>query len=140
MHDFMSAVANPQGSARKFQFIGGELCLDFTNTVGGRRGATAREYLNCYGDFVSWCRQAGLLDDSGVEALARGAARHPRDSATALRRPIAWRATLDRVFAALVLKGQPKAFELGHLYAELAAHLGRLRVVPGQRAFHCPWA
>ena len=140
MHDFMSAVANPQGSARKFQFIGGELCLDFTNTVGGRRGATAREYLNSYGDFVSWCRQAGLLDDSGVEALARGAARRPRDSATALSRAIALRETLYRVFAALVLKAQPKPFDLDHLNLELSAHLGRLRVVPGQQGFNWTWA
>src|SRR5437870_1540416 len=131
MHDFISAVANPQGSARKFQFIGGELCLDFTNTVGGRRGATAREYLNSYGDFVSWCRQAGLLDDSGVEALARGAARRPRDSVTALSRAIALRETLYRVFDALVLKAQPNPFDLDHLNLELSAHLGRLRGVTG---------
>ena len=65
----MGAAANTASSP--FRFVGGDLCLDFTNTMGGKRGVAPREYLNSYTDFVSWCRQAGLLDSSKAQALAR---------------------------------------------------------------------
>ena len=55
----MYAGANSADGPPKFQFVGGDVCLDFTNTVGGKRGLSTREYLNSYADFVSWCRQAG---------------------------------------------------------------------------------
>ena len=42
--------------------------------------------------------------------------------------------------SALVLKAQPKPFDLDHLNLELSAHLGRLRVVPGKQGFNWTWA
>ena len=76
----MSAVVKTSGPPKKFQFVAGDVCLDFTNTMGGKRGLSAREYLNSYADFVSWCQQAG-------EALCivllrqQEAARYPRQDA-----------------------------------------------------------
>src|SRR2546429_642416 len=105
----MSAAANTVSSPKKFQFVGGDLCLDFTNTMGGKRGVAPREYLNAYTDFVSWCRQAGLLDSSKAQALARRAARRAEESARALRRAIALRETIYRIFAALASEESPAA-------------------------------
>src|SRR2546430_5884813 len=108
----MGAAANTASSPKKFEFVGGDLCLDFTNTVGGKRGVAPREYLNSYADFVSWCRQAGLLASSKAHAPARGAARRAEDSAGALRRAIALRETIYRIFAALASDESPKASDL----------------------------
>src|SRR6266480_7915979 len=107
--DRMSVAANTVSSPKKFQFVGDDLCLDFTNTVGGKRGVAPREYLNSYADFVSWCRQAGLLDISKAQALARSAARRAEESARALGRAIALRETIYRIFAALASDESPKA-------------------------------
>src|SRR6266568_2884008 len=87
----MSTVARPVNPSRNFEFVAGDLSLDFTNTVGGKRGLSTREYLNSYADFVSWCRQADLLNASAAGALLRIAARHPDESAEALQRAIALR-------------------------------------------------
>src|SRR2546422_9154884 len=88
--------------AKKFQFIGGDLCLDFCNTVGGKRGATTREYLNSYADLVSWAEQAGLLDKSQAGALVRKAARRPTEAAAVLARAVGLREALYRIFLAIV--------------------------------------
>ena len=56
---------------KRFRLVGGALCLDFCNTVGGKRGATTRENLNSYRDFISWCEQTGTVQKSEAEALAR---------------------------------------------------------------------
>ena len=36
----MGAAANTASSP--FRFVGGDLCLDFTNTMGGKRGVAPR--------------------------------------------------------------------------------------------------
>ncbi len=136
----MGAAANTASSPKKFEFVGGDLCLDFTNTMGGKRGVAPREYLNSYADFVSWCRQAGLLDSSKAQALARSAARRSQDSAAALRRAIALRETIYRIFGALALDEPPQASDLDQLNAHLSSSLGRLRVVPSRKGFTWSWA
>ena len=136
----MSAVAKTTGPPRKFQFVGGELCLDFTNTVGGKRGLVAREYLNSYADFVSWCRQADLLNESSAAALLGNAARQPDESMAALRRAIALRESIYRIFDALASHGSPRTSDLDQLNAVLSAHLGRLRLASGKKGFNWTWS
>ena len=137
---FVSTVANPASASRRFQLVAGDPCLDFANTVGGKRGATTREYLNSYADFVSWCKQAGLLNGPAAEALVGRASRRPDDSAGALRRAIALRETIYGIFAAVASHKSPKVSDLDQLNAELSAHLGRLRVAAGRRGFEWTWA
>ena len=136
----MGAAANTASSPKKFEFVGGDLCLDFTNTMGGKRGVAPREYLNSYTDFVSWCRQAGLLDSSKAQALARLAARRVQDSAAALRRAIALRETIYRIFGALASDEPPQASDLDQLNAHLSSSLGRLRLVRSRKGFTWSWA
>src|SRR3989442_14234987 len=122
----MTDTIKPSG--RKFQFAGGELCLDFANTVGGMRDVSAREYLNSYADFVSWCRQAKILNDVQAVALLRETSRRPQDSTRALQRAIQLREAIYRIFAALADGDPPQPSHLGQLNGELSAALGRLRV------------
>src|SRR2546426_4803 len=109
--------------ARKFQFIAGRLCLDFCNTVGGKRGATTREYLNSYADLVSWAEQAGLLDQREAEALLRKAGRSAQDATAVVDRAIGLREALYRIFLAILGKKTPPAQDLALLNAELARTL-----------------
>src|SRR5437773_3921201 len=135
----VSAVAKPTGPQKKFELVGGDVCLDFTNTVGGKRGLATREYLNSYTDFACWCQQTDLLNESAADALLRIAARHPDESAEALQRAIALRETIYRIFAALASGESPEAADLDHLNAELSTHLGRLRVASSKKGFNWTW-
>ena len=38
----------------RFEFVGGQPCLDFTNTVGGNRRTIPTEHLHAYPDLVAW--------------------------------------------------------------------------------------
>jgi len=135
----MSAAVNTLSPAKKFQFVGGNLCLDFTNTVGGKRGLSTREHLNSYADFVCWCQQADLLDASTANALLRRSARHPDEAAAALGRAIGLRESIYRIFAALASGESPQTSDLDHLNAELAMHLGRLQVASNKKRFAWTW-
>jgi len=136
----MSPVVKTTSPPKQFEFVGGDVCLDFTNTVGGKRGLSTREYLNSYADFVSWCQQADLLNESTADALLRSAARHPDESATALRRAVALREAIYRIFAALASDESPQTPDLDHLNGELSTHLGRLQVVTSKKGFNWTWA
>jgi predicted RNA-binding Zn ribbon-like protein len=135
----MSADVNASGSSKQFEFVSGSVCLDFANTVGGKRGLVTREYLNTYADFVSWCRQADLLDESTAHTLLRSGARQPDKSAAALRRAIALREAIYRIFVALAVGEAPQISDLDHLNAELSAHHGRLRVTSNKKGFEWTW-
>src|SRR6185369_11813112 len=113
--------------------------LDFTNTVGGKRGLSTREYLNSYAEFVSWCQRAGLLSKSIADDLVQAAALRPDESATALRGAIELREAIYRIFAALASDDSPQASDLEHLNAELSTHLGRLRVASNRKRFNWTW-
>ena len=135
----MSAIVNPTSRPKQFEFVAGDVCLDFTNTVGGKRGLAAREYLNSYADFVAWCRQADLVDARTAEALLRNAARHGAESSAAFRRAIALREAIYRIFAALALDESPQTADLDHLNVELSGHLGRLQLAPYKKGFNWTW-
>jgi len=133
--DSMSQAPPP----KKFQFVGGELCLDFCNSVGGKRGAIARENLHRYEDFLGWSRQAGLLEKRPAEDLSRKASRRHREAASVLRRAIALREAIYRIFLALAEHHKPQPRDLARLNSELAATLGRLRVAPGPAGAGFAW-
>jgi predicted RNA-binding Zn ribbon-like protein len=139
MGDAMSDAVKPTSPPKKFLFVGGDVCLDFTNTVGGKRGLAPREYLHSYADFVAWCRQADLLSATTADALLQSATRRGDESDAAFRRAIALRETIYRIFAALASDASPQASDLDHLNAELSAHLGRLRLAPNKKGFGWTW-
>lgn len=127
---------------KKFQLIGADLCLDFCNTLGGKRGVRTREYLNSYDDFLSWSRQASLLNQAQGQALARQAEQLPEGAERALARGIKLREAIYRVFLAVVAGKAPATADLAQLNSELAPALGRLRVEPvrGPVRFALKWA
>jgi hypothetical protein len=46
------------------ELLGGNLCLDFANTVDhDRTGATRHEYLTDARSLIDWARHVGIIDD-----------------------------------------------------------------------------
>src|SRR2546426_753958 len=125
---------------KRFQFVGGALCLDFCNSVGGKRGARAREYLNSYMDFVSWSQQAGLVEHSQAEAKLLNARRQPAEAATVLERAVALREAIYRIFLAVAEKKRLLGRDLEELNAELGHSLNRLRIAPNKNGFAWEWS
>lgn len=103
----------------KFEYIGGYVCLDLTNTVGGVRGERSREDLTTYADLVSWSHQADLLTQSEAEVLLRKAERDEGEALAVLRRAHALREAIYQIFTALIADTQPLESDLDMLNREL---------------------
>jgi predicted RNA-binding Zn ribbon-like protein len=119
--------------------VGGELCLDFCNTMGGKRGGIAREYLHSYRDFLSWCEQAGLVNKSQAEALNEQAKREPDEAARVLARAVEMREATFRIFMAAIERARPSAGDVAELNLELGKALGRLRIGEKENANGFVW-
>ena len=122
-----------------FDFSGGELCLDFANTLGGSR-QRPKERLKSYADLLAWGSQAGILNDEDVRRLGRLAAEHPRKAAAALADAIALREALFRVIAAVIARTPPADEDLATLNGALPRALEHLRVAPCAKGCEWEWA
>jgi predicted RNA-binding Zn ribbon-like protein len=123
----------------RFEFVGGEPCLDFTNTVGGDRRTTPTEHLHGYGDLVAWAREGKLLTPAQARALLLRAQREPEAAAGALRAAVELREALFETFFALAESKRPSPQHLEVLNRALADALAHRRVVQSGRGFSLGW-
>jgi predicted RNA-binding Zn ribbon-like protein len=89
-----------------YEFIGGKLALDFTNTLHSHGESDPGEDLKSAADLVEWATQAGLLRDTEIRKLERVHADEVR-----LRSALALRELLYEIFsrAARGKKPSPQA-------------------------------
>jgi predicted RNA-binding Zn ribbon-like protein len=128
-----------QAEPYRFEFVGGESCLDFTNTVGGNRRTAPKEHLHTYADLVSWGRQAGLLGSGEARSLLLRAQREPAAAAAALSSAVQLRDALYEVFVARAEGKRPPAQHLEVLNRSLSEALAHRRVVQSGRDFSLGW-
>ena len=97
-----------QREAENHRLVGGELCLDFANTLNGHARIPHHEYLHDYRDTVLWGRHAGVLPPDEAGTLLREAARRPAEAQTVYCQGLELRETIFRIFACLA-GGRPAA-------------------------------
>jgi len=119
-----------------WDFCGGDVALDFTNTVGNR-GDAAQEHFNVYADVVSWAETRGVIGRTEAKRLRQEAARRTTAAAEALASVRALRESLYRAFAAAASGRKPAASDLAQINAavgvsfsgaHLRPHGGRLEL------------
>jgi predicted RNA-binding Zn ribbon-like protein len=115
--------------------LGGELCLDFANTVEPRLGSHRSDYLASYADLVRWARHAGSLSEEEARRLLLEAEDKPSEAAAAWEQAVALRETVYRVFSAVAEEEQPEASDLDALTAAHLEALAHYSVVPTARGF-----
>jgi predicted RNA-binding Zn ribbon-like protein len=112
-----------------WKFVGGRVCLDFVNTVGGRvRGVVVRDRLRGYEDLLAWSEAAGLITESEARILARRAT--PRTTKAIASRAMALRQAIYLLFRPRrdVPALDRMLWPLAHSAAELLASSERARV------------
>ena len=82
-------------------FVAGDLCLDFSNTLSGRRQSRLKDRLVDYDALLDWLRAAQLLDKAERAALGRRAEAEGRGAARALRGAVGLRECIFTVFDAV---------------------------------------
>jgi len=110
-----------------FDFCGGQLAIDFTNTVGSRGGAP-EEHLRTFGDLVAWAEARGILPRAGAARLRRAAAGRPAAACAALGRALELREALYRVIEAAAATGRPAPADLAIVNAQVRETFSRMRL------------
>lgn len=77
---------------------GGDVCLDFVNTAGGRESGDLRDKLGEYGDLVTWAERVGLVTEARGRSLRAVAERSPEEADAVLDRARALREATFRLF------------------------------------------
>ena len=126
-------------SPYRFQFIGGELCLDFTNTVGGDRRTKPSEHLHSYPDLVAWARQGEVISPAQARGLLLRAEREPGAAAAVLAGAIELREAIFSAFVAIAEGKRPAHGDLDRLNRALAQALAHRRVVQSGRGYALGW-
>ncbi len=123
-----------------FDFVGGHLCLDFSNTVGGLPLASlSQERLTRYLDLVCWSQQANLISKSEAQVLLSLAESAEVEAAAVLERAHALREAIYGVFAAIALGRQPVEGDLETLNREVEQAMAGGRVRATTDGFSWQW-
>ncbi len=101
-----------------FEFVGGSVALDFANTLGGMHTAPTHEHLVEYKDLVGFGRSAATLSRPEARRLMEEGARQPARAAAVLRRAIALREAIWRVFDAFATNEGAEGADLATIQEE----------------------
>jgi predicted RNA-binding Zn ribbon-like protein len=126
-------------SESTFKFIGGWLCLDFTNTTNYGNADRPNDRLKSYADLVLWSHLAGELTGEAAQHLRQEAERCPAEAAAALQQAKTLRAVLYRIFSAIAAGDRPAQVDLADLNTRLAEMLGQSKLVPAGDSFAWAW-
>jgi predicted RNA-binding Zn ribbon-like protein len=118
----------------ELELIGGEVCLDFANSMGGTREAP-NERLHDYRDLVRWATHAGAIEGTEVQPLLAAADARSAEADAVFARALRLREAIFRIFAAVIADASPAAADLERLNDELARALPHLRIVPDEHGF-----
>ncbi len=125
--------------AGNLDLIGGRECLDFVNTLDGRRNGHPHDYLSSYTDLVLWGQHVGLVTEGEAQQLIGEARRHPPKASQVFERAIVLRETIYRIFVAITSGERPAATDLTRLNEVLSEALAQLQIVPTTEGFAWDW-
>jgi len=122
-----------------FEFVGGALALDFTNSVGGMHRAPTHDHLHYYDDVIDFVVQGGALSSVEGRRLKSEAGRHPVQAKDVLRRAIALREAMWRLFESMSEGRGVPAADLAVVNREIAAAFAHARFIPTE-SIRLTWA
>jgi len=124
---------------KDLKIVGGELCLDFANTVSWRRDGDFGNHLYDYADLIAWGVHVKALDEMLADTLRNRAASHPKLAQAAYNRAIALREAIYRIFSSISAGDSIRKSDLTRLNVSLATALKHLRIVNRREIFVLDW-
>jgi predicted RNA-binding Zn ribbon-like protein len=123
-------VSNDFEPVESYELIGGELCLDFSNTASRRTVPEGpAERLRRFGDLVTWAERVGILEGDSSARMRAEAARRPGDAAAVLGRARVLREAIYRIFSALARDEAPVPEDVAVLDDEYHRGIARRRLM-----------
>lgn len=111
-------------------FVAGELCLEFTNTVGDHSKARDVEWLTDWDALLQWTAAVGVLDAKEAQETRKLGRRDPAAARRSLQSLLSFRNVLFRVVSAIAAGHAPVQADLERVEAAVfvalrSAHLTR---------------
>lgn len=126
-----------------FSRIGENLCLDFTNTIGGRgRDSVASlqdEHLTSYANLIIWGQQTGIISEVQAEQLQIKAQQQPAIAQAVLDKALVWREAIYHIFRALTDDFTPETSDIDILNQALSEVMQHSRLVANRFGFEWGW-
>ncbi|HYH12434.1 MAG TPA: ABATE domain-containing protein, partial [Thermomicrobiales bacterium] len=107
--------------------MGGALCLDFANSIGGRGGNQPEECLFDYTDLVAWGRYAGVVNEVTAKRLVGMERQQPDDADAVFRHALDLREAIYCTFSATARGDTPQDSDLDLLHQAFINALGHAR-------------
>ena len=126
-----------RSSAAEMRLVGGRLCLDFVNTVDGRKNDSSPlgEKLDAYSDLVAWSRHSDIVTASEATRLMKESKQKAAAANSVLRRAIALREALYRIFKAAMMERAPRSIDLETVNDELLKARKNERLISTAKGF-----
>jgi predicted RNA-binding Zn ribbon-like protein len=116
-----------------FEFIAGDISLDFINTSAGP--GPLPDALSSYRDLADWSAQAGAISASQHASLVRLAGEKPRAAGAAFRNAIHLRECLCRLVLALMERRAPAPGDLHAFNGFLSEALSSMELQPATEGY-----
>jgi predicted RNA-binding Zn ribbon-like protein len=121
------------------ELLGGNLCLDFANTVDhDRTGATRHEYLTDARSVIDWARHVGIIDERTRSTLQDLLAEKPDEGQAVFERALELRTVIQHIFTAIARGTEPPPNDLAWLQRSFRDALDQSRLTRHGGAFD--WA
>ncbi|MCA1837762.1 MAG: ABATE domain-containing protein, partial [Actinobacteria bacterium] len=127
------------------KLIGGQLCLDFVNTVDGRGTYSPRsnnvlgDKLGNYSDLVEWSQHAGIVTALESRRLIEEGRRRLTAAGKVFERAITLREALYRIFKAMLTGRIPRSVDLDTVNDELEQARSHERLTRAGHVFTWEW-
>lgn len=138
-------------NANKFKLVGGDVSLDFVNTVNGRfsnpNKRTRRDYhdafpsdkLENYRDLIAWSLKSELFDEAAAKRFLRTADAEPQAAEKVFKRAVVLRESVYRLFKSAIENWQPEAADLEKLNRELNVARRHQKLSAAENRFVLEW-
>jgi predicted RNA-binding Zn ribbon-like protein len=121
------------------RLIGGELCLDFANTVNGHAHLPHHEYLKDYRDLVLWGGHAGVLNSNAIKSLLKAARVDSAEAKAVYQRGLELRETIFRLFSCMAGGKHADIGDLEIMNAAWRTGMGHMQLVRSGEGFKLGW-
>ncbi len=120
--------------------VGGNLCLDFTNTIEFRTSDACREYLDSYSALLAWCWRNALVDEAESARLNALSAQRVDEAAQTFQAALDLREAIHDIYQAVIAEDSPADADLDLLNQMVAMAQAQRRLEANGHGFAWAWA
>jgi len=128
-----------QSKKPPFEFTGGNLCLDFANTVDNRTSERETDLLIDYSRLLQWGEESGAIPRKTAEKLNHLASESPGNAQLVVRRAVQLRDAVYDLFSAVAQRRGIPGTALGTLNRAAQVASEHAQVVAANRHFNWDW-